>query len=232
MKLSENQIQELYIFTRKHYVEWYDLQTELVDHLANDIENILVKNPEMPFEKALNLSFNKFGVFGFADVIAKRQNVLEKKYYSMLWLFLKEYFGLPKIIFTLFLACLFYLLFGFLGKTFLFQIMLSIFLLLAIISLYLTFRNKRKLEEDFGLDKKKYMLQDIATNTSSISQFFILILHIFNLIEFNFKPDTQAWIFSFLLTTTILIGYISFFVLPKKIDTYLSETYPEYVIST
>lgn len=38
-KVSAPQIQQLYIFTQKHYVEWYDVQTELVDHLANGIEN-------------------------------------------------------------------------------------------------------------------------------------------------------------------------------------------------
>ena len=38
MKLSAEQIERLYQFTRQHYVEYYDLQTELVDHLANAIE--------------------------------------------------------------------------------------------------------------------------------------------------------------------------------------------------
>ena len=38
MKLTPQQIEQLYQFTRQHYVEWYDLQTELVDHLANSIE--------------------------------------------------------------------------------------------------------------------------------------------------------------------------------------------------
>ena len=40
MELTKNQIDELYKFTRKHYVYHYDVQSELVDHLANDIENI------------------------------------------------------------------------------------------------------------------------------------------------------------------------------------------------
>ena len=34
MKLTEAHIEELYAFTRKKYVEHYDVQTELVDHLA------------------------------------------------------------------------------------------------------------------------------------------------------------------------------------------------------
>jgi hypothetical protein len=32
MKLTAPQIDHL-TFTRQHYVEWYDLQSELVDHL-------------------------------------------------------------------------------------------------------------------------------------------------------------------------------------------------------
>lgn len=38
--MTEAQIQELYVFTRKHYVEYYDLQTELVDCSPKPIRNI------------------------------------------------------------------------------------------------------------------------------------------------------------------------------------------------
>ena len=37
MILTQDQIQQLNKFTRAHYVEHYDLQTELVGHLANGI---------------------------------------------------------------------------------------------------------------------------------------------------------------------------------------------------
>ena len=52
MKLTDTQIQDLYTFTRKHYVEYYDVQTELVDHLANDIEATWKENPEVIFRKS------------------------------------------------------------------------------------------------------------------------------------------------------------------------------------
>lgn len=232
MKLTENQIQELYVFTRKHYVEWYDLQTELVDHLANDIETLWGQNPEIPFEKALDLTFKKFGVFGFADVIAKRQKVLERKYYGMLWTFLKEYFRLPKIIFTVFLVCLFYFLISLVHKTYQLEIVMSIFLMLVLSSHYLTFRNKRRLEEDLGFGKRKFMLQEITISNSTIAQFQIFVAIIFNLHNFNINPGFHTMLFSFLLAVTILIGHISFFVLPQKINTYLSETYPEFIKSS
>ena len=48
-KLSKEQIQHLYTFTRQHFVEHFDVQTELVDHLANDIEQILTEKPTLSF---------------------------------------------------------------------------------------------------------------------------------------------------------------------------------------
>ena len=80
MKLTSEQIERLYQFTRQHYVEWYDLQTELVDHLANAIEQQWQENPKISFEEALQIEFKKFGVFGFMDVIKEKQVALSKKY--------------------------------------------------------------------------------------------------------------------------------------------------------
>ena len=73
MKLTVEQIERLYQFTRQHYVEWYDLQTELVDHLANSIESQWAENPKIRLEDALQIEFKKFGIFGFMDVVEKRQ---------------------------------------------------------------------------------------------------------------------------------------------------------------
>ena len=55
MKLTAEQIEQLYVFTRQHYVEYYDLQTELVDHLANAIEQQWESNPKLTFEMVLLL---------------------------------------------------------------------------------------------------------------------------------------------------------------------------------
>ena len=57
MQLTTSQIDQLFIFTRQHYVEWYDLQSELVDHLANAIETDWQENPTLSFEAALNKEF-------------------------------------------------------------------------------------------------------------------------------------------------------------------------------
>jgi len=80
MKITNNQIEDLYQFTRKHFVYHYDVQTELVDHLANDIEEIWLENPQLTFEQARDQSFKKFGIFGFMDVIEAKQKQMNKRY--------------------------------------------------------------------------------------------------------------------------------------------------------
>ena len=72
MKLTTSQIDQLFIFTRQNYVEYYDLQSELVDHLANAIEMQWQENPNRSIDEALHIEFKKFGVFGFMDVVEKR----------------------------------------------------------------------------------------------------------------------------------------------------------------
>ena len=57
MKIAASQIEDLYAFTRAHFVEWYDLQTELVDHLANDIEAIWQEQPTLSYTEARDFSF-------------------------------------------------------------------------------------------------------------------------------------------------------------------------------
>ena len=98
MKFSQKQIVYLYEFTRQHYVEYYDLQTELVDHLANSIEEQWQENPKLSFEAALNVEFKKFGIFGFMDVVEQRRLALKKKYNNLIWKHFKEFFTIPKII--------------------------------------------------------------------------------------------------------------------------------------
>ncbi len=77
MKLTDFQIQQLYTFTQKHYVDWYDVQTELVDHLANGIETQLEENPNLSFDDALKLEFKKFGIMGFSSVVESSSIVNE-----------------------------------------------------------------------------------------------------------------------------------------------------------
>src|SRR5690606_35925818 len=110
MKLTAEQIQQLFDFTRKHYVEHYDVLVELVDHLANAIEEQWKENPTISFEDALQTEFKKFGIFGFTGLVEQKQAALQNHYWKVIKKEFISFFSVPKIILTI---VMFYVLFQF-----------------------------------------------------------------------------------------------------------------------
>lgn len=106
--LTNEQIQSLFTFCEKHFVKYYDVQVELVDHLANAIELEMQNDPKLTFERALEKVHQSFGVKGFAPLVAEKQNQAEKQSRKIFWKLLKAQFRWPKVlIFFLFLSFLF-----------------------------------------------------------------------------------------------------------------------------
>lgn len=104
-RLSEAQINSLFLFCEQEEVRYYDVQIELVDHLASGIEQKWVQSPEMSFDEALWLVFDDFGPAGFSRVKAMKERALHKKYNRVQWAHIADFFKLPKIILTF--ACCF-----------------------------------------------------------------------------------------------------------------------------
>ena len=228
MKLTEKNIDNLYKFTRQHYVEHYDVQTELVDHLANDIELIWVAQPHLKFEQARDVSFKKFGIFGFMDVVEEKQKQLSKKYYKIILGFVKEWFSLPKIIITSSLVVFFYMLltsnissnyfFGFWG------------IYIAYVSIKMYFLSK-EIKKRKKKTKILWLLEDFiykqgATNAA------LMPIYAFQLFVNIDETANYQWSLALLIasvsTIMIIVGYISLTILPKKAEELLEEHYPEY----
>ena len=53
MQLSKDQIDQLFAFTKKKMVHWHDLQVEIVDHLAERIEEEMNADSKLGFDDAL-----------------------------------------------------------------------------------------------------------------------------------------------------------------------------------
>lgn len=224
MKLTSNQIQQLYKFTRQHYVEYYDVQTELVDHLANDIEHIWKEQPNLSFEQARDTSFKKFGVFGFMDVVESRSKALEKKYWKLVWKFFKEFFNIPQIVIFITIFLILLLGFQFIHPKILF-ISISIGGII-ILGFKLYFLNKEK-KKRFKETNKKWLLEEFVFNLGEAAAFLNLFLQIANLSP-EIVSNTVIIITSFILTSFILLIYITTFVLPSQIEEILIKQYPEY----
>lgn len=228
MQLTKEQIQNLYNFVAYKHVEWYELQTELVDHLANDIETIWKTEPKLSFIRARNKAYLKFGVCGFAGVVEQKERTLYKKYWLQIWHEFKSYFKLPKIILTLFLTAIIYSLFNFVENKNLFvRVVFSITLLipfvLAVYNIILVRLRQRK-------TKKKWMFEHIIYSYGGLIYLLIQIpSFIFSEYSINWSFQNQL-LFSFLLVLTGILSYLLVKILPEKIEESVAKQYPEYIL--
>lgn len=99
--LTGEQIQQLHGFCDKHSVRYYDVQVELVDHLANAIEARMEANPRLSFEDALRNVYKGFGIMGFGPLVAAKQKAVDKQSRKLLWRLFKQQFRWPAIMLAL-----------------------------------------------------------------------------------------------------------------------------------
>ncbi len=228
MKLTNQHIENLYKFTRQHYVEHYDLQSELVDHLANDIEAIWQEQPNLSFEQAKIISFKKFGIFGFMDVVEKRTAALEKKYWKMVWKIFKDFFKLPQIILTIAIALAFYKIISVFKYEYTVAVIgIVCFAILIIRLTILSFEKKKR----FKKTNKKWLLEEHIYKLGSGGLFLNLILQIM-LRGSNLSSEWVVFFYTLLFTTLVLVIYIIAFVLPSKVEEILIKEHPEYLFVT
>ena len=116
--LTQDQIQSIYDFTAKKYVKFYDVQLELVDHIASRIEEMMATDARLGFDDALLKVYKSFGIYGFTKLQEQKCLEMTKFWYNKFFSFYLEYFKLPKILLSIALVGLFYLYFIGLGQLF------------------------------------------------------------------------------------------------------------------
>jgi hypothetical protein len=230
MKLNPSQIDRLYTFTRQHYVEYYDLQTELVDHLAHAIEAECEQNPQFSFEEVLNNEFKKFGVFGFMDVVEKRQIALGKKYNRLVLKHFKEFFTIPKIILTASLVLGLFLYLRIEYWEYFFPVSMLL-LLIGILPVAIIKNRKRKQHQQ--KTGRTWLFEKMIFNYGSGISLVFLPIQIFNILnpiifKTHMPTDVILLLLSFFTVSIYLIIYIVIITIPKKAEEYLKQTYPEY----
>ena len=107
-QLTKLQINQLYQFTKAHRIRYYDLQTEVVDHLASAIEAKWEENPGLPFQKALDEVYAGFGIFGFGKLEQEKRETIHTKIKWSVWKYVKSFLTPPKVLLTLTLIFLWY----------------------------------------------------------------------------------------------------------------------------
>lgn len=223
-KVTSKQMERLYEFTHQHYVEYYDVQAELVDHLANAIETHWQTALNDDFETILQKEFRKFGVFGFMNIVEEKTNQMNRRYNRILWENIKTFFSFPKIILTLLLAVLTYsLLLLFEDKGVVILTLNSITIATIII---LSFRNRKLYYRKSG---KKWLFEDIIFRLNYYNWLFALIFQ-FNFQFVKYIPNSSIvlWTYSILFAIFLIFIYLVTLHFPKSTEKYLTEIYPEY----
>ncbi len=229
MKLTTPQIEDLFKFTRKHFVYHYDVQSELVDHLANDIEEIWKERPQLSFEDARDTSFKKFGIFGFMDVIEAKQKQMNKRYRSILWRFFREWFTLPKVMTTL---AVFLSLFMVLKIQYSEYFLLGALFLIVTVDLIKQTKARKIQKKKTQKQEKVFLLEAMIGNTRQGVTFFgvLELFNCLNMVKVPFSSLSDHWLLliSFSATALLILFYITAFLIPQKAEELLAETYPEY----
>lgn len=213
MELTPQQIEHLFAFTKKKLVHWYDLQVELVDHLAARIEEEMEADPRLEFEKALDKVYKGFGIFGFAKIVQEKSQQLERASGKMWNKALLNFFRWPKIIHLIFLISFNWIISNQFNST----ILAIIFITLYLTASWILFSRYQKIKK--SATKNLMVLQFSPGSVSGGVIFYQLILMTGN---YNWPP----LIFTLLATIGIIYKIVSFQLYFKVVED-ARKMYPE-----
>jgi len=174
-KLTDEEINKLFELCEFHNVHYYDVQIELVDHLASSIEALWETNPQLPFEEAvfnIGEQFNvepwiyssgntlipiffgkKFsGKNGFEIITESKEKELRRKYDQLQLKHIAEFFKLPKIFLTLAITFLLFVAFKLSNTDTTISYTIQGIYILSV-SIYLIFISPKKNHLDIVADK-------------------------------------------------------------------------------
>lgn len=231
--ISSEETNQLFKFCHDHFVYHYDLQVELVDHLASSIEEQWDNDPNISFEEALNKTFRKFGITGFSKIKEQKQKELARKYNRLIWKYVLEFFSWPKIVmtaaFTLALSTVFKLVENDLWVLF------PVFGSLTVFMLYYYFLIYPKKFKATMVDGKKFLLLEqlkrgqqisfvamqLAIQTPNLSRIFHLD---------KLQNDVGVFFVSLFIVLLTIMIFGEMFYVPTKIKEHFREQFPEFAM--
>lgn len=230
--ITEEQTEQLFQFCRRHYVYHYDIQIELVDHLASAIEEQWKQNPELSFDQGLKNSFKKFGIYGFSKIKDQKEKELRRKYNRLLWQFLLEYYRWPKVLTTFVCTLGLFLLFQIVDQTIWIVLSYAALVFFGVVGYHVLVFKKFKLKIIPG---KTFLLSEQFEKVNSAnviaSQLPNISYQAFNIMET--KTVDNKWILlalSFFMVALAVLLYGQLFHVPKKIKEHFLEQFAEFAL--
>jgi hypothetical protein len=238
-KLTEEQIDDLFLFCEYHNVKYYDLQVEMIDHLASAIEEKWKENPALLFQDVLNSGYKEFGIYGFSKIKQMKEKELKRKYFNLRNRYIREFFRLPKILLTVAIAVALSILFRLSNdKVLAYLIFFGIYLIGLSVYLFIIYPKQFKIKL---IDEKKLLLLDYFNSLKgNILHFGVLPLNIFTLsvictTRFNINlPFADSSIYDFILALLMTLFGISMVAMathiPVRIKNDILHLYPQIIL--
>jgi hypothetical protein len=231
--ITTEETKKLFEFCRNHFVNYYDVQIELVDHLATAIEEKWKTNPELPFNDVVNNTFKKLGIYGFSKIKGQKKRELKRKYNRLLWSYFTEFYRWPKLLMTFVLTFALFILFQLVENSLVIFYAYFSALIVFVVVYFFTWNRRFKLET-----KKKFLLIDYLNGV--LSTLLILIIQIPNLIfqlVLNIESSTLKIEnplillgISLVLVACGILIYGQMIFIPQKIRQHFFETFPEFAV--
>src|SRR6187549_2909163 len=93
--LTTGQIDMISMYCEHRGVAYYDVQLELVDHIADIIEQLQKENPQLAFKEALELAGSRFSKAEFDAIVASKRNQLLARFMRLWRKEFYAYFTIP-----------------------------------------------------------------------------------------------------------------------------------------
>jgi hypothetical protein len=222
--LNEKQIESLFTFCKKHFVYYYDVQVELVDHLANAVEAEMLADPKNTFDKALEKVHKSFGIMGFAPLVTEKVKLAEKQGRNLFWKLFKEHLRWPKILLLFLIFSIAFTLFTIEPNLFgIFYI--SVMIACCLLEMYGNIKTRKEISSN----GKRFLIAEFSHNSTAFSILFYFFVFP-NIFDKDFGYRSYSTVHILLLSIIIGVSVITAIVNIQILSTLknkLKQDYPE-----
>lgn len=228
--ITPEETEELFNLCEKYGVFFYDVQIELVDHMASLIEEQWEKDPEISFQQGLKNAVLSFGKSNFTKVTREKEKEVNRKYNLLLWKYFIEFYKWPKLLITIVFTLGLLLFFEFFNQTktimLIYWGLVMVGFAFYLIRIFPKYKIKGKSGELFLLAARQSQVMYISI---ILLQLPLITNNVFKLNEIDSINNVfiLAAISFFIVFFSILL-YDNTFLLSKKIKEHFEEQFPEF----
>ncbi|MCG1035010.1 hypothetical protein [Polaribacter sargassicola] len=179
MELSKEQLLQIDNYIFSYGIKYYDVRTEVVDHFANILETKLDKNPDLNLKREIENIHRNFSDRGFSKLLEEKTKAVQSKFYKNSLKHLITFFKLPKIIVTVTLFYVLFLLMNLFDDKENFFVSLYAVLLFIIVRIFYQYRKTKNNQKESFL---------VLNKTNNFLQMLNFIFICFNSIT-NFRVE-------------------------------------------